>query len=98
MYFSAFYCLFMIGFHFYKGYGGLSYPPIVWNLELICLVIFSIVQYTRIYFGYMANRMEQSSLSCLFVFDESSSNRVVQVGGSAAGRRLTSRRAWPAAR
>ena len=58
--YSVFYSIFMLGFHFYKGYGGLDYPPVVWALELLGLIFLSIVQMIRIYFGYYANRMESS--------------------------------------
>lgn len=57
----------MIGIHFYKGFGGLSYPPIVWALELLGLAILSFVQITRIYFGYYANRMESKNFCIVFV-------------------------------
>ena len=56
----------MIAFHFYKGFGGLSYPPIIWALELLALIFLSIVQIIRIYFGYYANRMESSPHACVF--------------------------------
>jgi hypothetical protein len=64
--YTVFYCIFMIGFHFYKGYGGLTYPPIIWALETLGLVFLSIVQAIRIYFGFYANRQESQKSAGLF--------------------------------
>lgn len=65
--YTIFYCAFMIGFHFYKGFGGLAYPPVVWALELFDLICLSIVQLVRIYFGFYSNRTESHRHACIFL-------------------------------
>lgn len=65
--YSIFYCVFMIGFHFYKGFGGLAYPPVVWALELLNLILLTVVQIIRIYFGFYANRTESHRHACIFL-------------------------------
>lgn len=56
----------MIGIHFYKGFGGLVYPPTIWALELSGLFMLAVVQLIRIYYGFQANRAENRQASCLF--------------------------------
>ena len=64
--YTLFYCIAMISLHFYKGYGGLIYPPWVWLMELLAFLMFLAIQMIRIYFGFDANRWESSFDSLLF--------------------------------
>jgi len=57
----------MIGFHFYKAYGGLVYPPTIWGLELFGLFMLAVVQLVRVYYGFQANRSENQRASCIFL-------------------------------
>lgn len=66
--YSMFYCIMMICIHWYKGYGGLLYPPAVWLLEFVGLLMFTVVQAIRIYVGFNANRTENAGDTCQFVF------------------------------
>ena len=54
--------------HIYKGYGGLTYPPKVWAIELSMIVLVFIIQIVRLYFGFYANREEHSGKTATFVF------------------------------
>ena len=64
-YYSIFYFIFMISIHVYKYY-VLLYPPSVWTMELMGLVILGITQAVRIYIGIQANRTEGAIDSLLF--------------------------------
>ena len=66
--YSMFYCVIMMCIHWYKGYGGLLYPPSVWVFEFLGLLMLTIVQMVRIYIGFSANRTENSADTCNFIF------------------------------
>ena len=65
--YSLFYSTLMLGFHFYKGFGGLAYPPAVWGLEFSGLIMLTIVTLIRVFYGFRANRSE-SRPSAVFFF------------------------------
>ena len=39
-YYSAFYMIFLIMITFWKGYGGLLFPPGIWGLEMASIFAF----------------------------------------------------------
>ena len=60
MIFTLFYCVLMISVHFYKGYGGLVYPPVIWGMEFSGLLCLCVVQIIRILYSFYANRLENA--------------------------------------
>lgn len=52
------YGLYLILIQVYKYYGGLRYPPNVWEMEMAAIVIFIVMQAQRIDLGCRANRNE----------------------------------------
>ena len=43
-YYVIFYLIFLVLSAYYKGYGGLKYPPGMWGLELTAAIVFSLMQ------------------------------------------------------
>lgn len=43
-YYAIFYLFFLVFIAYCKGYGGLKYPPGMWEMELAASVIFSLMQ------------------------------------------------------
>ena len=68
-YYCVFYSFFLILSSVYKGYGGLKYPPYMWELELAAVVIFCLMQFQRLDLGFRANRNEHTvAMVCFSVF------------------------------
>ena len=63
--YTFFFCGAMGGLHFYKG-KGLLFPPKVWAIELVTLIMFFIAQMIRIYIGFNANKWQSFSNSISF--------------------------------
>ena len=57
----------MLAIHFYKFYGGLLYPPHVWNMEFAGYLLILFVQMIRIEFGFYANRQESANWTFIFI-------------------------------
>ena len=69
MYYSIFYLVFLFLIEFYKGYGGLLFPPNVWGVELASIIVFFGLQLMRLDLGRRANRNEHAAaikFFCLF--------------------------------
>ena len=49
------------------GYGGLKYPPSIWQLEISTVVFFFVIQIYRLNIGYHANRTEHKFTMILFL-------------------------------
>lgn len=47
--------------------GGLVYPPSIWQVEISTIVFFFLIQMSRLYFGYHANRTEHTFSMVLFL-------------------------------
>ena len=56
----------MIALHVYK-YFGLTYPPSVWIMELVGLLMLGATQAIRIYIGFQATRTEGHVDSLIFM-------------------------------
>ena len=58
---------FLYAIEFYKGYGGLLFPPNVWGLEMSCIVVFFLIQLIRLDLGRRANRNEHATATKFFM-------------------------------
>ena len=67
MYYSCFYVFFLFAIEFYKGYGGLLFPPNVWGLEMTCIIVFFLIQLLRLDLGRRANRNEHATATKFFM-------------------------------
>merc|ERR1719240_89759 len=56
----------MIALHVYKYY-ELVYPPSVWTMELLGLIMLGATSAVRIHIGYQANRTEGAAESAIFI-------------------------------
>ena len=66
-YYSLFYLVFLFLIEFYKGYGGLLFPPGVWGLEMASICIFFLLQLMRLDLGRRANRNEHAHATKFFM-------------------------------
>ena len=62
-----FYIILLGAFLFYKWYGGLTYPPVIWGMEFSELLMLGIVQMIRIFYGFEANRQENRVSTVYFL-------------------------------
>ena len=51
----------------YEYYGGLRFPPAVWQMEIISILAFFLAQMMRLDFGKRANRNEHAFATASFV-------------------------------
>jgi len=56
---SQMFCFFLLFTSFYKYYGGLRYPPKIWGMEVLSIVMFYLLQMMRLDLGARANRNEK---------------------------------------
>jgi hypothetical protein len=61
------YIVLLAAFQFYKWYGGLTYPPVIWGMEFSELTMLGLVQVIRIFYGFEANRQENRISSVYFL-------------------------------
>mmetsp|Transcript_22365 Transcript_22365/g.29958 ORF Transcript_22365/g.29958 Transcript_22365/m.29958 type:complete len:116 (-) Transcript_22365:59-406(-) len=58
---------FLFAITFYKGYGGLLFPPHVWGLEMASITVFFFCQLMRLDLGRRANRNEHANATKFFI-------------------------------